>query len=140
MSLSYFMGQEIKKEPTKSELEILQVLWKHGPSPVRFVMGELNKIRELNYTATLKLMQLMVDKGLLKRDESKMQHVYYAVDDEKQVKAHLLDKFLDNVYDGSATTLMMQLAGNKRTRPEELSQMRELLEKLEKDNNQGHKK
>jgi len=134
------MEQEIKKEPTKSELEILQVLWKHGPSPVRFVMGELNKIRELNYTATLKLMQLMVDKGLLKRDESKMQHVYYAVDDEKRIKAHLLDKFLDNVYDGSATTLMMQLAGNKRTSPEDLRQMRELLEKLEKDNSQGHKK
>lgn len=134
------MEQEIKKEPTRSELEILQVLWKHGPSPVRFVMGELNKIRELNYTATLKLMQLMADKGLLKRDESKMQHVYYTVDDEKQVKAHLLDKFLDNVYDGSATTLMMQLAGNKRTSPGELRQMRELLEKLEKDGNQEHKK
>lgn len=134
------MEQDTKKEPTKSELEILQVLWKNGPSTVRFVMGELNKIRELNYTATLKLMQLMVDKGILKRDESKMQHIYFPVDDEKQVKAHLLDKFLDNVYDGSTTTLMMQLAGNKRTRPEELRQMRELLERLEKTAKQKDKK
>ncbi|MES2111821.1 MAG: BlaI/MecI/CopY family transcriptional regulator [Bacteroidota bacterium] len=134
------MEQEIKKEPTKSELEILQVLWKSGPSTVRFVMGELNKIRELNYTATLKLMQLMVDKGTLKRDESRMQHVYYPVDDEKQVKAHLLDKFLENVYDGSASMLMMQLAGNKRVKPEELRQMRELLDQLEKTDGQKEKK
>jgi len=134
------MEHEIKKEPTKSELEILQVLWKNGPSPVRFVMEELNKIRELNYTATLKLMQLMVDKGILKRDESKMQHIYYAAQDEQQVKAHLLDKFLENVYDGSTATLMMQLAGNKRTKPDELRQMRELLEKLEKTGKQKDKK
>src|SRR5438445_3775170 len=98
-----------KKEPTKSELEILQVLWKHGPSPVRRVMEELNKIRELNYTATLKLMQLMVDKGLLRRDESRMQHIYYPVGDEMETKGHLLDKLLDSVYDGSAAGLWMQL-------------------------------
>jgi BlaI family penicillinase repressor len=120
-------------EPTKSELEILQVLWQHGPSPVRFVMGELNKIRDLNYTATLKLMQLMVDKGILKRDESKMQHVYHVVEDENKTKEHLLDKFLDTLYQGSAGSLMMQLAGNKKTTKEDLQKMKELLEKLQKD-------
>ena len=122
-----------KIEPTKAELEILQVLWKHGPSPVRRVMEELNKIRELNYTATLKLMQLMVDKGLLRRDESRMQHIYYPAGDEMETKGHLLDKFLDNVYDGSATSLLMQLAGNKRTSSEDLKKMRQLLEQLEKE-------
>jgi len=120
-------------EPTKSELEILQVLWQHGPSPVRFVMGELNKIRELNYTATLKLMQLMVDKGILKRDESRMQHVYHVVEDENKTKEHLLDKFLDTLYQGSAGSLMMQLAGNKKTTKEDLQKMKELLDKLQKD-------
>ncbi|WP_295793783.1 BlaI/MecI/CopY family transcriptional regulator [Mucilaginibacter sp.] len=120
-------------EPTKSELEILQVLWQHGPSPVRFVMGELNKIRELNYTATLKLMQLMVDKGILKRDESRMQHVYHVVEDEKKTKEHLLDKFLDTLYQGSAGSLMMQLAGNKKTTKEDLQKMKELLDKLQKE-------
>src|SRR6185312_11894000 len=104
-----------KIEPTKSELEILQVLWEHGPSPVRFVMQELNKIRELNYTATLKLMQLMVDKGILKRDESRMQHVYDVVEEENRTKEHLLDKFLDSLYKGSPASLMMQLVGNKKT-------------------------
>jgi len=120
-------------EPTKSELEILQVLWQHGPSPVRFVMGELNKIRELNYTATLKLMQLMVDKGILKRDESRMQHIYHVVEDENKTKEHLLDKFLDTLYQGSAGSLMMQLAGNKKTTKEDLKKMKELLDKLQKD-------
>ena len=120
-------------EPTKSELEILQVLWQHGPSPVRFVMGELNKIRELNYTATLKLMQLMVDKGILKRDESRMQHVYHVVEDENKTKEHLLDKFLDTLYQGSAGSLMMQLAGNKKTTKEDLQKMKELLDKLQKE-------
>ena len=120
-------------EPTKSELEILQVLWQHGPSPVRFVMQEINKIRELNYTATLKLMQLMVDKGILKRDESRMQHVYYVVEEESRTKEHLLDKFLDTLYQGSAGSLMMQLAGNKKTTKEDLQKMKELLEKLQND-------
>jgi len=126
--------EENKKiEPTKSELEILQVLWQHGPSPVRFVMGELNKIRELNYTATLKLMQLMVDKGILKRDESRMQHIYHVVEDEQKTKEHLLDKFLDTLYQGSAGSLMMQLAGNKKTTKEDLEKMKALLNKLENE-------
>lgn len=125
---------EIKKiEPTKSELEILQVLWEHGPSPVRFVMQELNKIRELNYTATLKLMQLMVDKGILKRDESKMQHIYHVVEDENKTKEHLLDRFLDTLYKGSPATLMMQLAANKKTSKEDLQKMKALLDRLEKN-------
>lgn len=126
------------KEPTKSELEILQVLWTHGPSPVRFVMGELNKVRELNYTATLKLMQLMVDKGILKRDESKMQHIYYPAEDEKKVKARLLDRFLDTVYNGSASSLILQLAHNKKASQEDLKKMKAVLaqlEKAEKDKN-----
>jgi len=126
-------AEEKRIEPTKSELEILQVLWQNGPSPVRFVMEELNKIRPLNYTATLKLMQLMVDKGILQRDESKMQHVYHVVEDENKTKERLLEKFLDNLYNGSAATLMMQLAGNKKTTKEDLKKMRNLLDKLEKE-------
>jgi len=127
-------ADETKKiEPTKAELEILKVLWQHGPSPVRLVMDEINKNRKLNYTATLKLMQLMVDKGILKRDESKMQHIYHVVEDENKTKEHLLDKFIDNLYNGSAASLMMQLAGNKKTTKEDLQKMRDLLDKLENE-------
>ena len=121
-----------KIEPTKSELEILQVLWEHGPSPVRFVMQELNKIRELNYTATLKPMQLMVDKGILKRDESRMQHIYDVVEEENRTKEHLLDKFLDSLYKGSPASLMMQLVGNKKTSKADLQKMKALLDAVEK--------
>jgi BlaI family transcriptional regulator, penicillinase repressor len=124
--------ENVRIEPTKSELEILRVLWEHGPSTVRFVMQELNKIRELNYTATLKLMQLMVDKGILKRDERKMQHVYHVVEAEDKTRERLLDKFLDTLYQGSAASLMIQLVEKKKVSPADLKKMKELLENLEK--------
>ena len=77
-------------EPTRSELEILQVLWEHGPSTVRFVNDTLNEQkREVQYTATLKLMQIMLDKGLLHRDDSQMKHVYSAAVEESKNKKHV---------------------------------------------------
>lgn len=120
-------------EPTKAELEILQVLWEFGPSTVRFVNDELNKQRAVNYTSTLKLMQIMVDKGLLKRDESSMKHVYMVAQAEEKTKNHLLDKFIDTMYSGSAGKLMMQLLGNKKTSREELQAIKEMIEKMDKE-------
>ena len=121
-------------EPTRSELEILQVLWQHGPSTVRFVNDRLNEQkREVNYTSTLKLMQIMVDKGILKRDESSMKHVYEPAQEEQKTKSVLLDKFVDSMFQGSASSLLMQLLGNKKTSKKELDKIRELLEKF-KDN------
>jgi BlaI family penicillinase repressor len=118
-------------EPTKSELEILQVLWEKGPLTVRSVNDELLKQKEVNYTTTLKLMQIMADKGILKRDESQMKHIYSVVEEEQQTKAHLLDKFVDTMYKGSAGKLVMQLLGNKKTSQEELQEIKDLLKKLE---------
>ena len=121
-------------EPTKSELEILQVLWQHGPSTVRFVNDQLNEQkREVNYTSTLKLMQIMVDKGILKRDESSMKHIYEPAQEEQKTKSYLLDRFVDSMFQGSASSLMLQLLGNKKTSKRELEKIRELLEKF-KDN------
>jgi BlaI family penicillinase repressor len=123
---------EIKKtEPTKAELEILQVLWQHGPNTVRFVNDRLNEQREINYTSTLKLMQIMADKGILKRDESQMKHIYHVVEAEEKTKDQLLDRFVDAVYQGSAGKLVMQLLGNKKASKEELASIREMLDKLE---------
>lgn len=120
-------------EPTRSELEILQVLWQHGPSTVRFVNDQLNEQkREVQYTSTLKLMQIMVEKGLLKRDESQMKHVYAAAQEETKTKTFLLDRFVDTMYNGSASSLMMQLLGNKKTSKKELEQIREFLDKMDK--------
>jgi BlaI family penicillinase repressor len=122
-----------KPEPTRSELEILQVLWKHGPSTVRSVNDTLNEQkRAVQYTSTLKLMQIMVEKGILIRDESAMKHIYSAAVEEKTFKGVLLDRFVDSMYDGSATSLMMQLLGNKKTSKEELDQIRKLLDQLDK--------
>jgi len=121
-------------EPTKSELEILQVLWQHGPSTVRFVNDELNnRKREVNYTSTLKLMQIMADKGILLRDESNMKHVYSPAQPEEKVKGHLLNRFVDSMYNGSASSLMMQLLGNRKTSKKELDAIRELLKKMDSD-------
>ena len=120
-------------EPTKSELEILQVLWQNGPSTVRFVNDQLNENkREVQYTSTLKLMQIMVEKGLLKRDESSMKHIYIAAHEENKTKGFLLERFVDIMYNGSGGKLMMQLLGSKKTSKKELDQIRELLDKMNK--------
>ncbi|HWB28121.1 MAG TPA: BlaI/MecI/CopY family transcriptional regulator [Chitinophagaceae bacterium] len=123
-----------KPEPTKSELEILQVLWKHGPSTVRFVNDVLNEEkREVHYTSTLKLMQIMTEKELLARDETNMKHVYSAAMDEQKMKGMLLDKFVDNMYNGSAGSLVLQLLGNKKASKKELQAIKDLLNKLDKE-------
>lgn len=121
-------------EPTKSELEILQVLWEHGPSTVRFINDTLNeKTKSVIYTSTLKIMQIMVEKKLLAKDESQMKHVYTPLVEEKTVKSKILEKFVDAMYNGSASNLLVQLVGNKNTTQEELEAMRELLNKMKKN-------
>jgi BlaI family transcriptional regulator, penicillinase repressor len=122
-----------KIEPTKSELEILQLIWQHGPSTVRFVNDKLNEQkRAVQYTSTLKLMQIMVDKKILNRDESSMKHVYSAAWEEQKTKGYLLERFVDSMYNGSASNLMLQLLGNRKTSKKELQAIKDLLNKLDK--------
>ncbi|WP_421830206.1 BlaI/MecI/CopY family transcriptional regulator [Larkinella sp.] len=121
-------------EPTKAELEILQVLWRHGPSTVRFVNEELNQQkREVNYSSTLKLMQIMFEKGLVRRDESQMKHKYESAVEESVTKNLLLNRFVDTLYEGSATNLMLQLLGNQKTSKEEIEAIKALIRNLETD-------
>jgi predicted transcriptional regulator len=121
-------------EPTRSELEILQVLWKHGPSTVRFVNDHLNdEKRSVQYTSTLKIMQIMTDKGMLARDESSMKHVYSPLLEEQSTKGLLLDRFLDATFNGSAATLLMQLLGNKKASKDELDEIKALINKINPD-------
>ncbi len=118
-------------EPTKSELEILQVLWTNGPMTVREVNEQLNEqTREVQYASTLKLMQIMAEKKILERDSSEMKHVYKAILEEKSTKGMLLNKFVETMYNGSASSLMMQLLGNENTNKEELEAIKEILKKL----------
>jgi predicted transcriptional regulator len=120
-------------EPTKAELEILQVLWKHGPSTVRLVNEKLNEEkRDVNYTSTLKLMQIMLEKGLLTRDGRQVKHIYAAAEEESKTKSKLLERFVENLYEGSASNLMMQLLGNKKTSKKELDAIKALIDKVSK--------
>lgn len=119
-------------EPTKSELEILQVLWQNGPSTARFVNDYLNKEkREVIYMSTLKLMQIMVEKGFLKKDESQMKHIYWAAVEEGKTKGVMLGKVVDTLFNGSAGSLMMQLLGDKKLSSEEMDEFRELIKKID---------
>lgn len=118
-------------EPTKAELEILQVLWQYGPSTVRFVNDKLNEQRSVNYTSTLKLMQIMADKAILLRDESSMKHIYRPAEEETKIKGHLLDRFVNNLFNGSASQLVMQLVGDKKTSKAELDELRKILKELD---------
>jgi BlaI family penicillinase repressor len=134
------MKREKKKaggpsDPTKSELEILQVLWQHGPNTVRFVNDWLNEHkREVQYASTLKLMQIMAEKGLLIRDESQVKHIYSPASEEYKTKSLLLDRFVDSLFDGSVSNLMLHLMDNKKASQKELDQIRKLLNNFNKNN------
>ena len=119
--------------PTKTELDVLQVLWKYGPSTVRFVHNKLNEQKEIvQYTSTLKLMQVMKEKGMLDRDETNMKHIYSAAVQEDKIKGNLLGRFVDSMFDGSASSLMLALLDNDKTSAEELQKIKELLNKMDK--------
>jgi predicted transcriptional regulator len=119
-------------EPTKSELEILQVLWQFGPSSARTVNDYINKEkRPVIYMSTLKLMQIMIEKGLLKKDESQMTHIYRAAVEEKKTKKMLLGKVIDNLFNGSTGNLMMQLLDDKKISKDDMDEFRELLKKID---------
>ncbi len=118
-------------KPTESELEILKVLWKEGASTVRLVNDSLNEVREIGYTTTLKIMQIMAQKGLVTRDESSRTHIYNAAVQEEDIKDALLDKLLDSAFSGSASQLVMQALGRGNTSKEELRKIKMLINKLE---------
>jgi len=125
---------EIGKDtpPTKSEMEVLQLLWQHGPSTVRFVHDTLNEQKEeaIQYTSTLKLMQVMTEKGMLERDETNMKHIYRPALEEDKTKGAMLERFVDSMYNGSVSNMMMALLGNDKTSKEELEKMKEMLNKM----------
>ena len=119
-------------EPTRAQLEILQVLWKHGPSTVRFVNDQLNQQKEsLSYTSTLKLMQIMHEKGMLRRDESSMTHVYSTQLEEGRTKGIVLKKFVDAMYNGSTKSLILELLGNQKATGKQWDKIKDLLNQLE---------
>ena len=122
-----------EKKPTEAELEVLQVLWEHGPSSVRLVNTELSKNREVVYTTTLKMMQVMAEKGFVKRDTSRRTHLYEAVIDEKMVQEDIVDKLVDTVFGGSPLKLAMQALGHEKASAKDLVEIKKIIEELEKN-------
>lgn len=127
------MNKYIK--PTESELEILQILWDKGLATVRDVHESLSATKDVGYTTTLKLMQIMHEKGLVKRDESMRTHVYQASVNKEKTQKHILGKMIDTLFGGSSTQLILQALGNSETKtsPEELDQIQKLLDNLKKN-------
>jgi len=127
------MSKKPAPKPTDSELEILRVLWELGPSTVKTVNDRLNKIRLVGYTTTLKLLQIMNEKGLVNRDENERSHIYSSAIGESDIQAEMVNKLLTSVFSGSASKLVMQVLGNSNTSKEELLKIKELLNKIERD-------
>lgn len=121
--------------PTDSELEILHVLWKQGPRTVRQVNEELGQQREIGYTTTLKLMQIMHEKGLLTRSEKAKSHVYTAALGEQEAQQTLIDRFLETTFRGSASQLVMQVLGRHKASSDELNEIKKLLNNLDNESN-----
>ncbi len=119
--------------PTDAELGILRVLWQRGPSTVRDVQEALNQVKPTGYTTVLKTLQIMTEKGLVRRDEKQRAHVYEAELAQHQTQRQLVGDLLNRVFDGSASKLLMHaLATKKGTSQEELSQIRDILDEFER--------
>jgi BlaI family transcriptional regulator, penicillinase repressor len=121
--------------PTEAELGILGVLWNRGPSTVREVHSELARSRPLGYTTVLKLLQIMSEKGLVRRNERERAHVYAARIPEAETQRQLVGDLVDRAFGGSAARLVQQALASKKTSPEEISRIREFLAEMER----GHK-
>jgi predicted transcriptional regulator len=121
-------------KPTDSELEILQLLWELGPSTVRAVNERLNERRDVGYTTTLKLLQIMFEKGIVSRKEDGRTHTYTAAITETDTQSVLLQEFVDQTFRGSAMKMVMQALGNHDASTEELDEIKALIAQMEQQN------
>ena len=118
-------------KPTDAELAILGVLWRRGPSTVREVFEEIGRPQAIGYTTILKLMQIMVEKGLLKRDDTERSHIYEAAVAEEVTQRQLVGHLLERAFSGSAQKLVLQALSSRKATREELADIRKLLDEME---------
>jgi BlaI family transcriptional regulator, penicillinase repressor len=123
------MDNQLKK-PTESELEILAVLWGQGSATVRVVHDELTKIKDAGYTTTLKLMQIMHEKGLVIRNTDSKTHIYTAAIEKEKTQLLMVNKMIANLFAGSPTDMVMQALGGNKASKEELNKIEELIATL----------
>ena len=125
------MVDRLPPRPTDAELAILRVLWERGPSTVRDVHDDLNQHTVTGYTTVLKLLQIMTEKGLVVRDETARAHIYEARYSEQKTQRQLLTDLADRAFGGSAAKLVMQALSGRKTNPDDLNAIRDLLDRLE---------
>jgi len=119
-------------KPTESELEILRVLWDKGHATVREVHETLSEHKDAGYTTTLKLMQIMFEKGLVKRDDSNKTHIYTPNVSKENTQQQMVGKMINSLFNGSSSQLVMQALGNQVPSKEELDEIQKLLDNLKK--------
>lgn len=130
MTLNFNVKQLVSGKPTESELSILNILWNKGEATVREVHEVLSTQKESGYTTTLKLLQIMFDKGLVSRNDSSKIHIYKANISKESTQHQFLDKMIDTLFNGSSSQLVMQALGNKVHTKEELEEIEKLISNL----------
>ncbi|QDT44912.1 Methicillin resistance regulatory protein MecI [Gimesia alba] len=126
------MARPASNQPTEVELQILRILWHNGPSPVRDIHQGLQADKQTNYSTTVKMLAVMLEKGLVKRDETVSPYVYQAAITQQRTQKKILDSLVQQVYDGSRMSLVMQALSTGRASAEEIEEVRALLDKLER--------
>ncbi len=121
-----------KLKPTESELDILTILWDRKQATVREVHEELSKNKDSGYTTTLKLLQIMFEKGLVTRDDSNKTHIYQPVISQQKTQKQFLDKMINTLFSGSSTQLVLQALGNQKASKDELNEIQKYLDNLKK--------
>ena len=120
-------------QPTEVELQILRILWEQGPSTAREIHNQLAGTRETNYSTTVKMLSVMLEKGLVKRDESVRPQVFRAAATQDRTQQRMLKDLIRKAYDGSVGSLVMQALSSQKSSPDELAEIRRLLNELEGD-------
>jgi len=125
------MARPSSSQPTEVELQILRILWNHGPSTARQIHNQLAEVRDTNYSTTVKMLSVMLDKGLVRRDESVRPQEFRAAATQERTQQRMLTDLIQRAYDGSAGSLVLQALASQEASPAELAEIRQLLNDLE---------
>ena len=125
------MPRPASAQPTAVEMQILRILWELGPSPVRDIHRRLEAAKGTNYSTTVKMLAVMLQKGLLKRDEEAQPHVYRPALTRAKTGKRMLDDLIEKVYDGSTMSLVLQALASGKATKEELDEVRRVLDQME---------
>jgi predicted transcriptional regulator len=131
------MPRPAPTQPTDVELQILRILWERGPSPVRDIHAQLEAEKGTNYSTTVKMLAVMLQKGLVKRNENAQPHVYRAALTREKAGRRMIGHLIDKVFDGSAASLVLQALSSERASKEDLAEIRRLLDQMENQRGQA---